>query len=327
MRAIRLTLAVFLIVGFGSGGCSVNIEQLYACDTQHACECPDDEIGVALCRADGGFERCICQAGDAVAADADREPDLAVDVDQDESEDLDSGGDMDASPDVDADAADAAPDTEVEDVSTDPGLCTSVVSDPFDNNELHHCWTPLDIGGGAAGDDEETTSLLVTANGADIWFSNDQFRFVYQRACGDISVTLRVNFVPVTHDWAKAGLMLRETVSDDSRFAATFASRDHGYAYQRRVFPRTTPENDEAGAFTNDPINPVPGYVRLTRHGNLFDAAFSADAITWTPLGTGSSIDMARCIFVGVAVTSHADGVLGTASFNDFTVESGGAGE
>lgn len=56
--------------------------------------------------------------------------------------------------------------------------------------------------------------------------------------------------------------------------------------------------------------------MRLTRVGNVFTAYRSPDGVTWTSLGS-ETIAMAATIQVGLAVTSHNNAVLGSATFDN----------
>src|SRR5882672_1872766 len=76
-------------------------------------------------------------------------------------------------------------------------------------------WQSQDIGSvGFAG---STTALgsgfQVSASGDDIWNSADAFRFVYRPLSGDGEITAEVDSLNPTDAWAKAGVMIRETLN------------------------------------------------------------------------------------------------------------------
>ncbi|WP_431241944.1 discoidin domain-containing protein [Flavobacterium sp. P21] len=58
----------------------------------------------------------------------------------------------------------------------------------------------------------------------------------------------------------------------------------------------------------------------MVRSGNVFTSYTSDNGTTWTQLGTPKTITMANTIYVGMAVTSHANGTLGTGVFSDVIV-------
>jgi hypothetical protein len=83
-----------------------------------------------------------------------------------------------------------------------------------------------------------------------------------------------------------------------------------------------TPENgvhlqsnftaDQAGGTGTAPI-----WLKLTRSGGTVAAYRSADGTTWTPAGTTALTGAAT---IGLFVTSHASGDLGTTVFDHVTV-------
>ncbi|MGB2866480.1 MAG: LamG domain-containing protein, partial [Sedimentisphaerales bacterium] len=66
-------------------------------------------------------------------------------------------------------------------------------------------------------------TYTMTASGADIWNVNgveaDEFHFAYKMLTGAGSIIARVDSVQNTNDWAKAGVMIRETLDADSAHA------------------------------------------------------------------------------------------------------------
>jgi len=58
----------------------------------------------------------------------------------------------------------------------------------------------------------------MTAAGADIWGTADQFHYAYRYLSGGGSIIARVESVEQTDSWAKAGLMIRETLDAGSMF-------------------------------------------------------------------------------------------------------------
>ena len=61
--------------------------------------------------------------------------------------------------------------------------------------------------------------------------------------------------------------------------------------------------------------------MRLVRAGDTFNGYASADGLSWTSLGQ-TTINMASQVFIGLAVTSHNNGTLSTALFDNVTVSS-----
>jgi type II secretory pathway pseudopilin PulG/regulation of enolase protein 1 (concanavalin A-like superfamily) len=176
------------------------------------------------------------------------------------------------------------------------------------NAQGSDCWQNQDIGNvGAAGSANESDgSWIINASGVDIWNNTDEFHYVYQSMSGDGQIIARVVSVEYTDSWAKAGVMIRETLDGDSKHAMMVVTPGNGTAFQRRT---TT-----AGSSDHTPGSTVtaPYWVKLVRSGNTFTGYESPDGSTWTLVGS-DTITMATDVYIGLAVTSHSDGVLCTA--------------
>ena len=171
-------------------------------------------------------------------------------------------------------------------------------------------WATADIGatgavGNANGNGE---SFTVAGAGADIWGNADAFRYVYMTLTGDGSIVAAVTGVQFVHDWTKAGVMMRATLSAGSPHAMMLVSANKGLAFQRRIAAAAVSSSTSGGT------GQAPRFVRLVRAGNTFTASRSTDGVTWTPVGS-ETIAMPPTIYVGLAVSSHVAGVSATATF------------
>src|SRR5262249_42611021 len=76
--------------------------------------------------------------------------------------------------------------------------------------------------------------FTVKGGGHDIWDSADDFHFVYQPLNGNGQVIARVTGVQNTDQWAKAGVMIRETLDASSRHMYMALTPGNGAAFQGR---------------------------------------------------------------------------------------------
>ena len=176
-------------------------------------------------------------------------------------------------------------------------------------------WTAQDVGGVALGGSttQSNGTWTVVGSGADIWNNADGCRFASQRVSGDVQVTARVVSLTNTNEWAKAGVMIRESLSTGSRQASTFATATNGLAYQRRL------ATDGVSSHTAGPGSPTPYWVRLERVGNLVISSASPNGTAWTEIRR-ETIAMGAAVYAGLAVTSHTNGALCTATFTNVQV-------
>ncbi len=177
-------------------------------------------------------------------------------------------------------------------------------------------WITSDIGAVAAtgSASHNNGTFTVIGSGGDIWNTADEFRYVYRPITGDVTITARVVTLGNTDGWAKAGVMIRESTAANSIHTFTGISYSNGVEFQRRTATGAASTNNSgvAGA--------APYWVRLVRAGNVFSSYLSSNGTTWTQIGASLTITMTSQTQVGLAVTSHNNGVLTTSTFDNVTV-------
>ncbi len=182
-------------------------------------------------------------------------------------------------------------------------------------------WSDADIGNvGIPGSAQFANgTFTINASGADIWGAADAFNFVYRPWSGDGSIVARVAGVTNTADWVKAGVMFRATLDAGSAHAFMLVSATKGVSFQRRPTAGGTSVSTTVAGVA------PPEWVRLVRSGNTVTASYSSNGTTWTQVGS-DTISMPQSLFVGMAVTSHNNATLTTATFDSVAVSPGGGG-
>jgi regulation of enolase protein 1 (concanavalin A-like superfamily)/phosphatidylserine/phosphatidylglycerophosphate/cardiolipin synthase-like enzyme len=190
-----------------------------------------------------------------------------------------------------------------------------VTEPPPPTTSLPTGWQNGDIGGVAVAGSSGYSNGVFTLNGsgADIWSSVDEFQFAYQAMSGDGAITARIATLENVNAWTKAGVMMRESLTSNSRHASMFVTPANGLAFQRRVTTGGVSTHTSGGA------GAAPRWVRLVRSGNTFSAYVSTDGAAWTLVGT-DTITMAASIYVGLPITSHSDGSVATATADNVSV-------
>jgi phosphatidylserine/phosphatidylglycerophosphate/cardiolipin synthase-like enzyme len=153
----------------------------------------------------------------------------------------------------------------------------------------------------------------VAASGADIWNTLDEFHFVYRSWSGDGEVVARVAAVSNTDQWTKAGVMMRSSLAADSKHASMFVTPGKGLAFQRRTASGGLSVHTSGGSGT------ASKWVKLRRAGSSITAYVSSDGVSWSAVGT-DTIELGATVYVGLALTSHRDGTLASASFDNVSV-------
>ncbi|HSM79970.1 MAG TPA: hypothetical protein VLT57_20175, partial [Bryobacteraceae bacterium] len=175
--------------------------------------------------------------------------------------------------------------------------------------------TDVNIGSPAIAGSASASGGVFTVSGAgsDIWQASDQFNFNYWPVTGDATITARVKSITNTNFYAKAGVMIRESLNPNSTFAFAVAIPTL-FNFHYRL--------STAGSAASGPYFNVsyPMWLRLVRSGTTFTAYSSPDGQAWTQINSPVSINMASPAYVGLAVTSHDVTKLNTAVFDNVVI-------
>ena len=179
-------------------------------------------------------------------------------------------------------------------------------------------WSTADVGTtGVVGSASATSGTwTLDGSGLDVYGTSDEFRFAYQQVTGDLDIRVRATSLESVDAWSKAGVMIRESLNANARNAFMLVSPSNGRGFQARTAPGGTT------AWTSGGSGTAPVWLRLVRQGNLFTGYLSSDGTSWTPTGS-ATINMPAAAYVGLAVTSHVDNTLATATFTGLLVTPG----
>ncbi|MDR3035938.1 MAG: ABC transporter permease subunit [Kitasatospora sp.] len=131
---------------------------------------------------------------------------------------------------------------------------------------------------------------------------NDSFRFVHRPLTGDGSITAEVASLTAATEreggvrpepWAKAGVMIKQSVKAGAPYAAMLFTPGHGVRLQYD--------------FTHDQAGTGPSgarWLRLTRHGPVLTGYVSADGEHWTRTGSVRPHGLGGTVQVGVFAAS-----------------------
>ncbi|MFF5206435.1 hypothetical protein [Streptosporangium sp. NPDC000396] len=138
----------------------------------------------------------------------------------------------------------------------------------------------------------------------------DKYYFVHQPLKGNGSITARVSemtgqirlpdAVPGVRNikegmvpWAKAGLLVRQSLKQGTPYAAVMLTGDHGVRMQYNYI------HDVPGGPHNG-----PQWLRLTRSGDTITGYESDDGKTWTEVGTVKLTGLPETVEIGLFATS-----------------------
>ena len=182
---------------------------------------------------------------------------------------------------------------------------------------LPYPWSDSDVGGAtpAGSASYAGSTFTVKGGGNDVWGSTDQFNYASQSLIGDLSIVARVTSQTDTSDWAKSGIIIKQSTTAGSAYAAVYVTPGHGVNFQYNF-------NGSAGGESYTLPN---GWVRLDKIGNVFTAYTSNDGLNWVKVGQ-ATVSMTGTITAGLIVCAHNGGRLNTTTFDNVTVTPLGGG-
>ena len=150
------------------------------------------------------------------------------------------------------------------------------------------------IGGGPVGSavDNGNGSYTLEGGGNDIWDTTDEFDFYHGPIVGNFDVRVRVESQEATARWAKAGVMAREMLTTDSRYAFARVSpegpanngaegvNDTRLMYRTGLIDVGGPNGGQHEDGTGAPEFPN-AWLRLERIGDVINGYASTDGLNW----------------------------------------------
>lgn len=182
-------------------------------------------------------------------------------------------------------------------------------------------WSHADLGSPALTGAAEYNLDWFTVIGSGLYLGStaDYGHWAYAPMTGDGEIVARVVDLTGVSGSAKAGVMIRESLSGNARMAFTGISRS-GVAH---FHGRPMPGSNTVSASTSFPT--VPAWVKVVRQGTNFTGYVGTDGIAWTMLGS-CAITMSNAVYAGLADTSAQTGSRSTGVFANVTGGFGPAG-
>jgi Tol biopolymer transport system component len=154
-----------------------------------------------------------------------------------------------------------------------------------------------------------TQTYTLTGAGVNLWFTNYQFHFAWKKETGDFSLTTKVAFEGQGVDpHRKMGVMIRESLADDAKYADIAIHGDGLTSLQYRP---------GKGAETLEVVGPKGGnYITLERVGKIIKMKTATDAYPQDLTGV-IELEFPDTCYVGLFIGSHNPEVLETAYFTN----------
>ena len=195
------------------------------------------------------------------------------------------------------------------------GLPATTPPPPPDPN-CPNGWTCQDIGSPTSAGSETVASgsWNVTAGGAGVKGTADQFRLMTQAVSGDTQINAQVASQS-SGGSAQTGLMIRQTADPGSPYYAVFCTQGVGVVVQYR--------SAWGGGTTTAILSAatLPLYLEIQRVGDHFQAATSTDGSAYTLVSGGSTtLVMPTAVLAGLAASAGSNAASATATYNAVTL-------
>jgi regulation of enolase protein 1 (concanavalin A-like superfamily) len=142
--------------------------------------------------------------------------------------------------------------------------------------------------------------------GTDIWGTADQFRLAYKQLTGNGSIVARVEGLVDSDPWAKAGVMIRQSLQAGSPWAGVFLTGTNGVRYQARLAENGSATSDSTVATAEQMAMVEPVWIKIERTGTDLKGYYSLDGKAWTAMAWNpQTLVMTDTVYIGLAVTSH----------------------
>ena len=191
-----------------------------------------------------------------------------------------------------------------------------------------------DVGGalapGSASYDAAAKTYTITSAGYNIWYQRDEFRFLWKKMEGDVSLAASVNW-PALNDFhdRKVALIIRDSLDDDSRQIMT-AQHGNGMVHiswrpekgsQMTDVEYRYARQPRAGTDEKGPQTFHPTRIGIEKKGDQFQLYLSWQGEPLHAEGGPVTFKTNGPFYVGVGFTSHLPANVLTAKVADMVVE------
>jgi len=226
-----------------------------------------------------------------------------------------------------------------------PGSATHMqVAPPADfHRPSHNFDSPIgvfegqsDIGSalvpGSASYDAATSQYTIHSAGYNIWYTRDEFRYLWKRMSGDVSLAADINYPdPNGYGDRKAVLMIRQSLDDDAKAVMVAL---HGAGMMHLAW---RPERDvrvedmefrigsrggrPGGATPDSLVTITAKRIGIEKRGDEFSLWVSLDGEPMHQFGPPIKLHLDEPFYAGIGFTSHQPTTVDTAVLSNVVLE------
>jgi hypothetical protein len=203
-------------------------------------------------------------------------------------------------------------------VSTDDGKWKDTCKIKVIPSNLPSMWKFTDIAENVGSATYDDSVFSVEGGGNKIGGSLDQFAFLNTNKSGNMYISARLISQTSSDTSARAGLMFRQSTSQNSKFIMLSATPDNKLHFLWRYATGGASYDLELGSFN------YPGYLKLQQTDTAFTAFQSEDGAIWNVLGSTTIMNskLIGTYLLGLGVVSHNLQFNNIAKFDNVEIDS-----
>lgn len=154
-----------------------------------------------------------------------------------------------------------------------------------------------------------------TGGGANMWFTNDAFHFIWKKISGDQSLTATIRWLSIQgNEHRKACLIIRQNLDADSAYADAAL---HGNGLTCLQYRETS------GGQTHEIISNVssPEKLRIEKRGDYVTMSVATGGEELHPAGGTFRIQIKEPFYIGLGVCAHDNATTAQAVFSNVRID------
>ncbi len=175
---------------------------------------------------------------------------------------------------------------------------------------------------GSASYDPKTGQYTINSAGYNIWYTRDEFRYLWKKMSGDVSLAATVSFpVPQPPHDRKVVLMIRQDLDDNSQEVMA-AEHGTGMVHMAARFEKNGMIKDMQYRIGGSLLPAVmPQRIGIEKHGDDFALFISVKGEPMHQFGPPIHLHMNGPFYVGIGFCSHYPVTVDTGVFSDVVLE------
>jgi hypothetical protein len=184
---------------------------------------------------------------------------------------------------------------------------------------------------GSASFDAATGQYTINSAGYNVWYTRDEFRYLWKKVSGDVSLAADISFPdPNGYGDRKAVLVIRQDLEDDSKEAVVALHGAGMIQLARRAEKNIRVKDMEfrvggrglpGGASPDSLVNVSAKRIGIEKHGDSFALFVSLEGEPMHQFGPPISLHIDGPFYVGIGFCSHLPDKSDTAVLSNVVLE------